>query len=338
MSKKITLGALARAAKVSPATVSRVLKGNSAVDPVYRDRVHAAARKLKIDLEERRKDKSRLIAFLLANRDVSHSFQARVLLGAERHFAERNWEVLFMSFNYSAGLPAAALHLPQILNAQAHARGVILAGSNHPNLVEALQARGLPFAVLGNNVFGEWEPARCDVVYSDDIHGAREATRHLISKGLKTIAYIGNLSFPWFARCAQGYLQAMKESRLEPRCIDLRFDDAELGYIGTKKLFSKGEKVSAILAGNDQVAAGVYDALREMKVSIPGEVSVIGFNDTQSAYYQPPLTSVREFPEELGRHLAEFLLNRIAQPDLPPQQVTAPTRLVIRDSVRRVSA
>src|SRR5688500_20324989 len=84
MSKKPTLHQVARAAKVSPATVSRVAAGNRAVDPEIRDRVHRTALKLGIDLDERRHSKSRIIAFLLANRDILHSFQARVLRSEER--------------------------------------------------------------------------------------------------------------------------------------------------------------------------------------------------------------------------------------------------------------
>src|SRR5262245_46692684 len=100
MAKKLTMRSLARAAKVSPATVSRIIAGNPSVDPAIRKQVHSVAQKLGFDLDSRRKGKSRVMAFLLANRDVMHSFQARVLLGAETYCAQHNWELLFMSFRY----------------------------------------------------------------------------------------------------------------------------------------------------------------------------------------------------------------------------------------------
>jgi DNA-binding LacI/PurR family transcriptional regulator len=62
-------------------------------------------------------------------------------------------------------------------------------------------------------------------------------------------------------------------------------------------------------------------------------MSVVGFNDTQGEMLYPQLTSVREFPEELGRHLAEFALKRLQTPDLPPQKLTVPTQIVLRASV-----
>jgi DNA-binding LacI/PurR family transcriptional regulator len=65
---------------------------------------------------------------------------------------------------------------------------------------------------------------------------------------------------------------------------------------------------------------------------------VAGFNDSEGALMDPPLTSVREFPEELGRHLAEFVQRRIQTPDRTPQSLTIPTRIVIRKSTRARSA
>jgi len=333
MAKSPKLHDLARAANVSPATVSRVVASNPSVDPEIRRQVQRAAKKLGIDLEEKRKGKSKVLAFLLANRDVLHSFQARVLLGAETYCTQHNWELMFMSFRYAPETPPDALHLPQLLSNRTNARAVILGGSNFPNLFKALETRGLPYAVLGNNVIGDWRPANCDVAYSDDIAGANDATAHLISKGHRSIAYIGNLQFPWFKRCSIGYEQAMAAAGLTPRTIDIRSDGTQLGYLATKSIFAKHRDLTAILAGSDQVAAGVYDALREMNIEVPAKISVVGFNDTQGSFLYPPLTSVREFPEELGRHMAEFALQRLQNPDLAAQELTIPTQLVHRASV-----
>lgn len=333
MAKKLTMRALAKAAKVSPATVSRILAGNPSVDPAIRKQVHTVAQRLGFDLESKRKGRSKVLAFLLANRDVLHSFQARVLLGAETYCAQHHWELLFMSFRYAPETPADALHLPQLLSNRTNARAVILGGTNHPNLLSALERRGLPFVVLGNNVIGDWPESRCDTAYSDDVTGARDATAYLISKGHRAIGYLGNLQLPWFRRCSQGYEKAMQAARLTPRIIDIRSDGSQLGYLAAKALLTQHPDTTAILAGSDPVAAGVYDALREANISVPKQMSVMGFNDTQAEMLYPALTSVREFPEELGRHLAEFALKRLGDPLLPPQRLTVPTQLVLRASV-----
>lgn len=84
--------------------------------------------------------------------------------------------------------------------------------------------------------------------------------------------------------------------------------------------------ITGIVAGSDQVAAGVYSALRELDITIPDDVSVVGINDTQGAFLSPELTGVREFPEELGLHLAEFVLKRIQSPLHPPRNSRFPRR------------
>jgi len=125
----------------------------------------------------------------------------------------------------------------------------------------------------------------------------------------------------------------MTAAGLTPRTVDIRSDGSQLGYLATKTTLAKNRALTAILAGSDQVAVGVYDALREMNIDVPGKMSVVGFNDTQGSFLYPPLTSVREFPEELGRHLAEFILQRLQDPDLATQELTIPTQLVHRASV-----
>lgn len=336
MPKGPTFRDVARLAKVSPATVSRVARDNPSVDAELRSRVKLAASRLGVTLGERRNESGRMLAFLLGNRDLLHSFQARVLVGAENYCASMNWELVFVTFRYTPGVAAKDLHLPQILLRRMVARAAILAGMNYPNLLEALEERGIPFAVLGNNVVGEWPAERYDVVYSNDIEGAYELTRHLVAQGHRHIFFIGDTQLPWFARCARGYRCAMQDAGLEPRLSEIHSDGPELGYLATKCILAQHEPVSAIFSGSDQVARGVYEALRESGVPIPQGISVVGCNDTEGSLFDPALTSVREFPEELGRHLADFALQRIEDLDRPPRQLTIPTQVVLRDSVEAV--
>jgi DNA-binding LacI/PurR family transcriptional regulator len=336
LGKQPTFRDVARAAKVSPATVSRVARDNPTVDANIRNRVRAAAARLGVVMGEKRGDGGHMLAFLLSNRDVLHGFHAKVLVGAENYCARMNWELAFMSFRYSPEVGAKELHLPQMLAQRTVARAAILAGVNYPNLLEALQAREIPFAVLGNNIVGEWPADRYDVVYSGDIQGACEITQRLIAFGHRQICFIGDVHLPWFARCAQGYREAMAEAGLEPRITGIHSDGEELGYLGTKCVLAEPVPVTAIFAGSDQVARGVYTALRESNIPIPEAMSVVGFNDTEAALFHPPLSSVREFPDELGQHLADFTLKRMEEPERPAQRLTIPTQVVMRESVRRI--
>src|SRR5258708_22187403 len=125
---------------------------------------------------------------------------------------------------------------------------------------------------------------------------------------------------------------------LQPRFSEIHSDDRELGYLAMRLSLSRREPVTAVIAGSDQIARGVYEALKQAGLRIPDDISVAGFNDSEASLMNPALTSVREFPEELGRHLAEFVLRRIQEPERKPQQLTIPTRVVVRESTRPRSA
>jgi DNA-binding LacI/PurR family transcriptional regulator len=323
--------AVAQKAKVSPATVTRVLSGAGGVSKPLQERVLRAAEALGVGP---RKNRSRMVAFFLSNRDVLHPFQARILLGAEAYCASQGWEMLFLSVRYSLGAAPNEIHLPEIAGRRDLLRGVILGGTNSAGLLAALEKKGIPFAVSGNNVVGEWQTKAYDVVSSDDVAGSYELTAGLIAQGHRSIWYIGDLQFSWYAHCAEGYRRAMREAGLEPRIKEVHTADRELGYLGAKSILS-GHSATAIFAGNDQVAVGVYRAFGEAGVSIPGDISVVGFNDTAGENLYPRLTSVREFPEELGKHLAELVLQRIESPGLAPRQILLPTQVMRRDSCAR---
>jgi LacI family transcriptional regulator len=336
-SSKKSFKDLAKLANVSPATVSRVAKGQANVDASMRARVRKAAETLGIDLEKKRSEKANIIAFMLSNRDLLHNFQARILFGSQTYCASHDKELLFISFRYSPSTPSKDLHLPNILWQRDIVRALILSGTNSPNMLEALQEHEIPFAVLGNNVLGKWNPSQFDTVYSDDVQGAFEMTTYLVAAGHRDIWFIGDVDLPWYARCAEGYRRGMFEAGLQPRMTELHSEDRQLGYLSMRSILSRGEPVTAVFAGSDQIACGVYDALRQLGLRIPDDVSVAGFNDSEGSVLEPPLTSVREFPEELGRHLAEFVQRRIEKPDRERQQLTMPTRIVIRESTRSLN-
>jgi DNA-binding LacI/PurR family transcriptional regulator len=113
-------------------------------------------------------------------------------------------------------------------------------------------------------------------------------------------------------------------------------DDVESGYLGTKSLLARHENITAILAGDDPTAHGAYKALRDSGRRIPEDVSVCGCNDTVGSWGHPPLTTIREFPEQLGKQLARVVLNRIESPGLEPQRIIVPTELIKRDSCRPI--
>jgi DNA-binding LacI/PurR family transcriptional regulator len=327
------LSEIASVARVSVATVSRVLNGNTHVDPELQKSVLKAAKRLGVDLAQR--DKVKALAFLLSNRTVMHSFHSRILLGAEVHCAQRGWDMVFLSFGYSRHVPWRELHLPRAVQHRVVARAVILAGTTSANLLELLNNKGITHVVLGNNVVDQQDDLSADAVFSDDVRGSADMTRYLISLGHRHIWFVGNTRLPWFARCCAGYTRAMHEAGLTPQQsgIDSE-DDHENGYLGTKFILDRKEQVTAIFAGNDHTAHGVYKAIRDCGLRIPDDISVVGCDDTIGAWLFPRLTTIREFPEQIGKQMVELILNRIAEPTLPRQTTTIPTELIRRESCR----
>src|SRR5215475_15782463 len=124
---------VARLAKVSPATVSRVANGNPQVDPAIQRQVVAAAKKLGIDLTANRKN--RTIAFVLGNRDIVNEFQSKILLGAESYCAQHDWDLQFISFRGDLNAPPGSLLLPHALTRPNRPGGVILSGTHSVNIL-----------------------------------------------------------------------------------------------------------------------------------------------------------------------------------------------------------
>ena len=187
--------------------------------------------------------------------------------------------------------------------------------------------------MLGNNILGETSALKNDVVFSGETKGGQEMTRYIISLGHQHIWFVGNTRLPWFARYHEDYRRCMKEAGLTPRLSSIdSSDEMEIGYLGTKYLLSSGDPVTAIFAGNDATACGVYKGLREQGLRIPEDISMAGCNDTVGGQLYPSLTTIREFPEQVGRHMAELLLERVANPDIEPRRLTMPTEFIKRDS------
>jgi LacI family transcriptional regulator, galactose operon repressor len=331
---KIKLGDVARAAKVSTATVSRFVGARGGITPETRDRILEAAAKLGFDLEQSRR--SRIIVFLLSNRSVLHPFHSAVLMGAQAYCAEHDYAMLFLPFHYSTSADAVDVTLPEILLQRKIVSGVIVAGTNSRALPHLLTRKGIPWVALGNNILAteDGDLTGGGAIYFDDISGAHELTRYLQTLGHRDIAFIGNLSLPWYARRHQGYTRAMDEAGLKPQVNERTFREGEeMGYLATKLILQQPNVPSAIFAGDDTAARGVYQAARDRGFRIPEDISVVGFNDTpEAAALNPPLTSVRVFTDELGKQLAETLLRRIAKPEAQAPSMHLPTQLIRRES------
>lgn len=334
-----TIRDVAAKAQVSVATVSRVLNESGYADSETRLRVLKAAAELNyqrnVNWSRLKSQSSNTILFLLGNRQALVAMQMRLLVACERVLGSHGYDLIFARYEYSADSRPAELLLPRVLEQQGALDGVLLAGVHHPNLLKVLEKRHLPFAIVANNFEGPPETLANHCVFYDDRGAIVEATEYLIRSGHRRIAFLGNTSLPWFQRRYEGYLQAMRSKGLEPIAVTANWQvgNTDYGQLAATQLLRAESPVTAILAGNDELAAGAWKELTKRKISIPREMSLIGLGDrAEFAILEPALTSIAVFEEQLGERLSEMLLRRIADSKAPQPSETYPCKLIERAS------
>ncbi|SBT88866.1 transcriptional regulator, LacI family [Streptomyces sp. DI166] len=202
-------------------------------------------------------------------------------------------------------------------------------------LPDMLADAGLPTVLLGRRSGDE----RVTYVDADNAGGAREAVGHLVRGGRRAIAAITGPLDMYVARCRlRGYRQALAEAGLpdEPSLtVEGDFSEAS-GRRATSELLLRHPALDAVFAASDTMAAGALAVLRAAGRRVPEDVAVIGFDDFQLAQHtDPPLTTVRQPLEELGRTMVRLLLDELTgsgQPEVAWRHVVLRTRLVVRES------
>jgi len=181
-------------------------------------------------------------------------------------------------------------------------------------------------------------------VYSvtcDGLHGAYQATKHLLSLGHKTIATItGKTNEEDAVQRLEGYHQALSEARFpdQPALIVSGDWTEESGQLAAQQLLDTGIPFTAIFAQNDRMAMGAVHTLHMNGLHVPRDISIIGFDDAPFApYLHPPLTTIRQPMGELGKQAARVLSKRINQPDSPLENVHIPPRFVERNSCATIN-
>ena len=342
--KPVTIRDVARTLGVGVGTISRVLNSNPHVSPGTRDRVLATIRRLgfRPNAQARRilKSRSEMVCFLLSNRDFLHPFHARILQGVETYASAIKQFVVFAALHYSPQTPPERIALPPVLQERGLIDGLILAGTIYPNLMQRIESIQVPFVAFSNNVVGLNGQNRFDEVGFDDFHGTEAAVRYLIQEGHRRIAFVGgDGSLPWFQRRLGGYQSAMRDARLKPTTFSARLIGSfvELGQRITGKILAHRPLPTAIVAGNDEIAFGLWRSLRQQGVRVPDDISLVGFDDRDEALLMdPPLTTVRVHKEEIGESCMKMLLDRVHHPKMGFSQRILQTELVIRESVRHL--
>ncbi|MGB9620033.1 MAG: LacI family DNA-binding transcriptional regulator [Armatimonadota bacterium] len=330
---------VARLAGVGKGTVSRVLNDRPDVSEKTAARVRQAIKQLGYtpNVQARRlaRKQSDVICFVLSNRDFLHEFHSMILKGVESYCSQAGRDLVFALWRYPLDPPPPVVVPPRIVTSRGSVDGVVLAGANHIDSVKAVAKLGMPCVALGNNLVGCTSTSEVDSVWYDEVAGTRQAIKYLADLGHRHIRFVANISIPWFARNYRAFSEAMLDMGLAPAVVAVNdvTDYVEMGERAVAQILESGEPTTAIFAGNDAVAVAVMRALARRGVKVPGEMSVVGFDDiSRCIESDPQLTTVHVPKEDLGAESARFLIEKISNPDAPVGARVVPTWLVVRGS------
>jgi LacI family repressor for deo operon, udp, cdd, tsx, nupC, and nupG len=323
-----TIKDVARELGMSIATVSRALSRPELLRPTTRERVMGAVERLgyRPNLMARglRQGQAQSILFVAPNLSP---FFLEVFAGAEAVTRDSQFSLLFGNSN--GDLDRAQHFFDQVASGKAD--GIILLTGVAPEAYTSGERQLPPLVTVLERLPGATVP----VVHTDHLTGAQDAVRHLIELGHQHIAHIAGMRrVPSTIRRLEGYRAALAAAGLAAPAELIATGDFTVssGAAAMTHLMALPQPPTAVFCSNDEMAYGAIRALFRMGLSVPDDVSVVGFDDQNLAeFYNPPLTTVNVPRHELGRRAAQELIDQLAGRDVA-REVVLPTRLVVRES------
>lgn len=308
-----TIRDVARLAGVSPSTVSKVMNGSTRISAQTRVRVEEAVRKLNFRpnsiARSLRKNHTLTIGMINNSSIRAAVFAASLMVGVEAVARKEGFGVLLC--NTDGQEQREKDYLETLVDKQID--GVLFMGS-------AVRQRALPALDLGPIphvfLYQYSLESRAPSIIPDDVQGGFTATAHLLELGHDRVAYInGALRHEASNLRLQGYVEAHERAGLDldPQLVHQADSwEEDGGYQGTKHLMALTDPPSAIFCANDNLAVGALEALREGAFDVPGDVALVGFDNSLQAYQKrPPLTTVALPFEAMGKLAVGLLLQAI---------------------------
>lgn len=334
--KPVSLKGLAEVLGLAPATVSLVINRSSVADTIpqeTKDRIFAAVAKYKYRpnffARSLRAQRSFTIGVIVP--EVSDGYSASVMSGVEDHLLQEGYFYFVVSHRHRADLID---EYPRLLLERS---------------IDGLIAVDTPWTLALSvpvvTVSGHNQVKGVTNIVLDHVRAAEIALKHLAQLGHRNIAFIKGQEFSSDTAVRWTNIKKVASQfglRISPGLVSqLRGDSPspELGYEATRQLLASHKPFTALFAFNDISAMGAIRALLEAKLRVPEDVSVVGFDDIQSAAYQnPALTTVRQPLREMGRIAAETLLRRIRRSgsDSHGGETMVEPKLMIRETTCRV--
>ena len=326
---KPTIYDVARAAGVSIATVSKVINQTGRISDKTRSKVHKG-------MEELRYQPSMVASALTGKRmntigllikDLANPFFAEVARAVEDRGQELGFSVVMCSTDNDSEKEANYIALLK----QKKVDGIIVAaGFQNDSALKELIRDHVPVALISQEI----PELAIDSVSVDDYLGGYQVTSHLLSLGHRKIAMIAEDGRSSDGRI-RGFRQALREAGIAfvDEMLATCEASVEEGLRHGGRFLDAANPPTAIFASNDLLAIGVMKAARERNVKIPDDLSVAGFDNTiLAAFAEPPLTSVAQPIQEMGRQVVDLLVESMENDKKTKQRVVLMPELVIRRS------
>ncbi|GAA6174496.1 LacI family DNA-binding transcriptional regulator [Sulfitobacter pacificus] len=329
---KVTSIDVAALAGVSRSAVSRVFTPGASVSPATASKVRAAARALgyrpNVLARSLITGRSRIIGLVVAY--LENQFYPEAIERLSKSLQEQGYHVLvFMASNDGA---ATQTVIDELLDYQVD--GIVIASVGVSNdLTRRCEDAGIPIVLFNRDQFDD----RLSSVTSDNMAGGRKLAEFLLAGGHRRIGHIAG----WEGASTQidreaGFKSGLMAGGVKLATRTIGNFDYETAQEATRAMFDRDDPPEAVFVTNDHMAFAVMDVLRfELGISVPQEVSVVGYDDVQiAAWPSYNLTTVRQRANEMVTKTIEVLMTRIEDADAPAQRICIDGPLIIRGSAR----
>jgi LacI family transcriptional regulator len=327
----VTLERVAKLAGVSPSTVSRILNGTAVVSDEKKKAIDEAIAELGFvpNPVARGLAGGRTLSIGVVTQAIDSPFYGPALRGIEDELDSAGFSPLFVSAHWN---PVTEGRCIDVLRSR-RVDGLIVLNGRLSDQALKNTAKHLPIVVTGRSIKG----AGLFALNFDNFAGGVLATEHLITLGHRKIAFIsGDAAHPDANERLRGYTTALKNAGIpfDAQLVVSGDYQVDSGLKATDHLLASRRKFTALFTANDQMAYGAALSLHRKGLKIPGDVSLIGFDDLyHSIYVAPPLSTIHQPAYELGRLTASSILQMLA--GTKPTAVMPAPELIVRESTSK---
>lgn len=336
--KKVpTILDVAEAAGVSIATVSRVLSGKGGVSAALADKVRQAAADLNFKPNRvargLRRQHTQTIGVLVT--DIQNPFFTSVLQSIEAILEPSGYVMLLCNSDEQPG--REKIHLTT-LQAEGVAGVIIAPTRSEAGRYQPVIDNGTPIVLIDREV----PDLRTDNVVINNQDAASSAVNHLLGLGHKKIGLIAGPAHATTSTIRKkGYLQALRDAGIPIMNEYIQAADYKQcgGYEAMGRLLNLPDRPTAVIVLNNLMTLGALQSIQEHRLSVPGDVALLGFDDLPwAACLQPPLTVIAQPTYALGEAAAQLLVDRIHNPNRPFRKIMLEASLIVRASTAGTSA